>query len=283
MTSLSIFTSMTQPEKRKDPWNESLSCYEDFADEVVTVGESWPKEFEWDLIGKVFQEGFNKSSKDWVIRMDLDYFFHEKDKDNLRNSLKKFDDYPAISFPQYQIFTPDRYQIKTRICIAFNKKKFPNIKLNGGGDLTLATLNDVLINPKKVPNVNIPIYQYESSFRSKEIIAEDRARFARAWYRHFGNYGDRGGESAEEAFDAWFRMIKERYAKHTFKINVENHPKYIKEKLANITENQFAYSAFGLKNSIKRPATNYLKGYREKYINPLFLNRYNYVKHENFS
>ena len=215
--------------------------------------------------------------------MDLDYFFHEKDKDNLRNSLKKFDDFPAISFPQYQIFTPDRYQIKTRICIAFNKKKFPNIKLNGGGDLTLATLNGVLINPKKVPNVNIPIYQYESSFRSKEIIAEDRARFARAWYRHFGNYGDRGGESAEEAFDAWFRMIKERYAKHTFKINFENHPKYIKEKLANITENQFAYSAFGLKNSIKRPATNYLKGYREKYINPLFLKRYNYVKHENFS
>ena len=47
MTSLSIFTSMTQPEKRKDPWNESLSCYEDFADEVVVVGENWPEEFEW--------------------------------------------------------------------------------------------------------------------------------------------------------------------------------------------------------------------------------------------
>ena len=71
MTSLSIFTSMTQPEKRKDPWNESLSCYEDFADEVVTVGESWPKEFEWDLIGKVFQEGFNKLPKtgllEWIL------------------------------------------------------------------------------------------------------------------------------------------------------------------------------------------------------------------------
>ena len=283
MTSLSIFTSMTQPEERKDPWKESLSCYKDFADEVVTVGENWPIEFEWDLIGKVFQEGFDKSTKDWVIRMDLDYFFHEKDKNKLRYSLERFNEYPAISFPQYQIFTQDRYQIKTRICIAFNKKKFPDIKLNGGGDLTLATLNNKLINPKKVPNINIPIYQYESSFRSKDIIAQDRARFARAWYRYFKNYGDRGGESPEQAFNAWFKMIQERYSKHTFKIKAQDHPKYIKEKLLNLHEDQFAYNAFGLKDSVKRPAFYYLKGYREKYINPIFLKRYNYLKYENLS
>ena len=77
-----------------------------------------------DTIGKIFQEGYEKSSMDWVIRMDLDYFFHEKDKDKLRKSLFKYQDYPAVAFPQYQIFTPDRYQIKTRICLAFNKKKF---------------------------------------------------------------------------------------------------------------------------------------------------------------
>jgi len=281
MTSLSIFTSMTKPEERKDPWSESLSCYEDFADEVIVVGENWPEEFEWDHIGKVFQEGFDKSTKDWVIRMDLDYFFHEKDKDKLRNSLVRFSDYPAISFPQYQIFTPDRYHIKTRICIAFNKKKFPNIKLNGGGDLTLATLNNNLINPKKVPNVNIPIFQYESSFRTKEIIAKDRARFARAWNRYFKNYGDRGGGSDEEAYYAWFEMIKNRYCKHTFKIKPQEHPKYIKNKLLNLQEDQFAYSAFGLKDLTKRPAINYLKGYREKFINPILLKRYNYVKYEN--
>lgn len=281
MTSLSIFTSMTDPEKRNDPWKESLSCYQEFADEVVTVGENWPEEFEWDLIGKVFQEGFDKSTKDWVIRMDLDYFFHENDIGHLRKSLQRFNSFPAISFPQYQIFTPDRYQIKTRICIAFNKKKFPNIKLNGGGDLTLATLNGELIDPKKMPNVNIPIYQYESSFRTKEIIAEDRARFARAWNRYFKDYGARGGESPNEAFDAWFEMIKERYSKHTFEIKYKNHPKYIKNKLDEIEKNHFAYDAFGLKYTTKRPYINYLKGYREKYINSLFLKRYNYVKYEN--
>ena len=271
MTTLSIFTSMTNPEVRKDPWKEALNCYEDFADEVIITGQDWPEEFEWDLIGKVFQEGLEKSSMEWAIRMDLDYFFHEKDKDKLFYYLKKYGDYPALAFPQYQIFTRDRYQIKTRICLAFNKKKFPEIKLNGGGDLTLATLNGKLIEPKMVPNLSIPIYQYESSFRTKEMISEDRARFARAWYRYFNNYGSRGGETKKEAFDAWFSMIEERYKKHTFQLKDNDHPIYIKNRLLNVTKDQFSYDAFGLKNSIKRPAANFIKGYKEKYINPFFI------------
>ena len=52
----------------------------------------------------------------------------------------KYNDYPGVVFPQYQFFTPDRFQVKTRLCLALNKKKYPNIKLNGGGDLCLATL-----------------------------------------------------------------------------------------------------------------------------------------------
>ena len=37
MTTLSIFTSMTNPELRNDPWKEALECYKYFADEVVIV------------------------------------------------------------------------------------------------------------------------------------------------------------------------------------------------------------------------------------------------------
>ena len=94
------------------------------------------------------------------------------------------------------------------------------------------------------------------------------------------NYGDRGGGVMKKHY-AWFEMIKNRYCKHTFKINPQEHPKYIKNKLLNLQEDQFAYSAFGLKDLTKRPAINYLKGYREKFINPILLKRYNYVKYEN--
>ena len=44
---ISIFTSMTDPEKRMDPWREALNCYEDFSDEVVIVGQNWPEEFKF--------------------------------------------------------------------------------------------------------------------------------------------------------------------------------------------------------------------------------------------
>ena len=50
---LSIFTTMTDPESRMDPYREALKCYEEFADEVVIVGEDWPEEFSFDYRKKV--------------------------------------------------------------------------------------------------------------------------------------------------------------------------------------------------------------------------------------
>jgi hypothetical protein len=277
MTSLSIFTSMTNPKERNDPWEEALMCYEDLADEVVVVGDDWPSEFKWDHIGETFQKGLDKCNSDWVIRMDIDYFFHENNFSTIRNALNRFKEFPVLSFPQYQIFTPDRYQIKTRLCLAFNKKKYPNIQLNGGGDLTLATLDNKLLDPNLVPNINVPIYQYDSVFRTREIISHDRARFARAWVNYFGSTDDRGGVTEELAYKAWWKMINDRYPKHTFKLQMNQHPVYIQNKLASLEENQFGYKAFGLKEVTSRSFIDFLKGYREKYINPILLEKYKYI------
>ena len=114
-------------------------------------------------------------------------------------------------------------------------------------------------------------------FRTKKIIAEDRARFARAWNRYFGQYNDRGGPTSEEAYQAWYNMVQDRYPKHTFKIKIEDHPKFIIENLKQLQSDQFGYDLFGLKNTTKMSFKNYLKGYREKYINPIFLYRNNYL------
>ena len=35
---VSIFTTYTEPEKRRDPWEESLRCYRDYADEIIVTG-----------------------------------------------------------------------------------------------------------------------------------------------------------------------------------------------------------------------------------------------------
>ena len=257
-----LFTTMTNPEDRNDPWKESLACYEDIVDDVVVVGSDWPYEFSWDHIGKTFHSGFQQCKADWVIRMDLDYFFHEKDLKRLHQALFEHKDAPAIAFPQYQFFSPERYQIKTLICIALNKKAFPSIKLNGGGDLCLPTIDGKLINPWSVPIANIPVWQYDTVFRTKEIISEDRARFARAWYRYFNDWGDRGGGTPEEAFEAWFKGVSSKYTKHTFKSKIENHPKYIQKKLASIKKDYFGYDLFGLKNNTTFKIKDTFKGYK---------------------
>ena len=53
---VTIFTHMTNPEERMDPWKEALNCYEFFADDIVTVGKNWPYEFEWKEIGAIFKK-----------------------------------------------------------------------------------------------------------------------------------------------------------------------------------------------------------------------------------
>ena len=35
MPTISVFTSMTNPDDRNDPWKEALKCYEELADEVL--------------------------------------------------------------------------------------------------------------------------------------------------------------------------------------------------------------------------------------------------------
>ena len=265
MVDLSVTTTMTNPEERNDPWKESLECYKEIADELIIVGKDWPYEFKFDHIGKTFQKGFNKCSGDWVVRMDLDYFFHEKDISKIKKYLAKHNESPAVAFPQYQFFTPDRYHIKTNLCIALNKRRFPNIKLNGGGDLCQPTIDGEQILPKNVPNLPIPIWQYDSMFRTKEIIAEDRARFARAWYRQFDSWGDRGGSEPDVAYDAWIKMIEVKYKKHVLKTKIKKHPIFIQEKLKDLKVDQFGYDAFGLKTSTRRSAKDFIKGYLEKY------------------
>lgn len=244
---ISIITTMTDPDSRKDPWKEALECYNDFADEVIVVGKDWPKEFSWSHIGKTFQEGFNKASGDWVVRMDLDYFFHENDILKIKKMFNRFKSYPIISFPQYQFFSKSRRSLRTLIGIAVNKSLFPDIKLNGGGDLCLPTLNNVLLNPFDNPISKYPLYQYDSFFRDKKLIAADRARFSRAWYKEFGDYGDRGGPLESEAYEAWYEMIKNKINDHIYYFDPDKHPKYIKERLESIEEDAFGYDVFGLK------------------------------------
>ena len=46
-------------------------------------------------------------------------------------------------------------------------------------------------------------------------------------------------------------MIKDRYRKHTFRMKLDNHPIFIKNRLKTVREDEFGYDAFGLKSLTK--------------------------------
>jgi len=266
---ISIFTHMTNPEERMDPWKEALECYKDFADEVITVGENWPYEFKWEQIGKIFQEGFEKSTGDWVINMPTDMIFHEKDKTKLLNALKEHSKSPAIVLPKFKFFSYKRCEFKNFDTYAINKKNFPNVKFNGGGDLCLATLNGMILDQSNTPIVSVPLWNYDTTFRTKEIISEDRARFARAWYRQFQSWDDRGGGTLKQAYDAWLKMVIHRLPNHIFKKNIKDHPVYIQKKLQNLNPEQFGYDCFGFLDQIKPNTNAYLNLLKNKIRYPM--------------
>ncbi len=184
-----------------------------------------------------------------------------KDFKKIRSRLEENFDKPAVAFPKMQFFTPDRCTLKTNVVIAYNKKNFPEIKLNGGGDLCLPTMNGKEILPNDVPIFSdIYLWNYDSMFKTKEVISSDRARFARAWFRYFNDWGEAEGQNEEIAFQTWFNMIEKRYKKHKTKIDLSMHPKYIQDKIRNLEQNQFGFDAFGLKDK-------YHKSIYSKFLN----------------
>ena len=76
---ISIVTSYSKPEERMDPWKEAIECYEDFCDELIVVENYLKEEFRFEDLGKMFQDGYEKASGDWVIKMDIDTLIHEND------------------------------------------------------------------------------------------------------------------------------------------------------------------------------------------------------------
>ena len=261
---LSIFTHITNPDERMDPWKESLSCYEYFADEVVIKGKDWQYEFQWDYIGKVFQQGFDSSTGDWVINMPIDMMFHQKDVKKLRDMLNQYNNYPAVVFPKFKFFTYKKCEFKNFDALAINKKKFPNVKFNGGKDLCLATLDGVVLDQNNIPIVNIPIWNYDTTFRTKEVISEDRARFARAWFRQFNSWDDRGGGTPDEAYNSWIKMVISRLPNHLIRKSMSDHPFFIIEKLDSLKKNQFGYNCFGYLDEIKPDLNSYLNFVKKK-------------------
>jgi hypothetical protein len=247
---ISIFTTASNPVERGDLWDQSIECYSALADQLVVVnGEHkdtyWPYEFDWPLIGQQFQRGYEMCEEDWAIHVDLDWVFHENDYGRIRQALKDYPNSPAVSMYKWQFLVPDRYNLKSRVVVAVNKKKFGDrIKFDSGGDLCQPSLDGVELNLNEVPQAGVPFYNYEKLLKTKEQIDEDVSRMDKAWQRHFGT--TLYSRDDKTAYDGWLEMMLGRLQKPHAKVELGQHPKVMQDTLANLKPNQWGYDGFGL-------------------------------------
>ena len=261
---ISTFTTVTNPQQRGDNWEDAYRCYEALSDEVVVVDGSykevnkyyeiqrfmmvtyfWPIEFKWDFIGQQFQRGYEAATGDWVIHADLDFIFHEEDIDRIRSVLYDFPGAPAVSFYKHQFIQPDRYNLKSRLVLAVNKREYGNrIKFNGGGDLCQPTLDGLDIDIDSIPASGIPFYNYEKPTKTEAQIKDDVGRMDRAYERFFGRYLY-GKGTDESAYEGWLKMVLGRYNKPQKEVSLESHPLFVQKTLKNLRPDQFGYNAFG--------------------------------------
>ena len=259
---ISIFTTVSH--NRGDTFSESMKCYYELADEVIVVdgggsiykkvdeeyrfyvsSPEWHQEFSWEFIGQQMQRGYEACTGDWVIKCDLDYIFHERDFGKIRQALKDYPDAPGVSFYKWQFIQPDRYNLKSRLVIAVNKKKYGDrIKFNGGGDLCNVTLDDRLLDLNEMPQAGVPFYNFEKLCKTEAQIKDDVGRMARAWQKHFGEY-KLGGPDDESAYAEWWKMTEGRFRKPQEHVSIAKLPKYVQETVKNLTPEQFGYNGFG--------------------------------------
>lgn len=241
---------MTNPEARGDGYKQALACYNDLADIVTIIDgrNSWPQEFDWLEIQRHFQRGYEQCDADWVIHMDLDFFFHENNFSDVRTALEEAEGEPAMAFLKWQFILPDRYNLKSRLVLAVNKKEFGDrIKFDGGGeaDLCQPSIDGKYITPDDVKKARIPFYNYEKLSKTKEQIMDDVGRMDRAYFRTFGKY-QYGFGTDESAYEGWYRMEYGRFQKPSASVKLDSHPKYIQETIKNLTPEMFGYNGFGL-------------------------------------
>lgn len=251
---ISIFTTTTNPIERQDPYLEAMRSYNDLADEIIEIdgdvkekyenlnekhkiiGYEWPEVFKWDFIGQQFNRGYEACSGDWVIHTDLDYIFHEDDMDRIKNYLNDHKDELAVSFLKKQFLLVDRFNIKARVVIAVNKAKYgQDIKFNAGGDLCQPSFKGVEIKPDQALQSGIPFYNYDFCFKQLHVIEKDWIRFDRAWHDQFGG-----------SIGTFKGLMTGRFSGRSWeKIDIDQHPKYIRDKVKNIKPDMFGYNMFG--------------------------------------
>ena len=263
---IGAYILLQNPKTNNYPYKEVINCCLDLFDEILIVDggtddgsfdmlpidkrikiikREWKEDAGWDFLTQQYDCGLQNLTTDWRIKMDADYIFHQDDLVKLRNFLEQHPNDKIVNFEKRCFNLIDRYRVKTKIGLAINKKVYPNIHWNT--DDKYQDGNEVL-DEETWTTSGINVWVYDNCFKTKKNIKKVMYKFAQACYDKYGK--DWGHKSPEAALKFMIDLFRTRIDTHQQTIiNLEEHPKYIQDKIKNLTDKQLGFSLFGYKKA----------------------------------
>lgn len=284
---ISIHTTITNPKTWGYPYLEALRSFCDVADEVIVIdGGSkdgsievinsifkekikiitvpWPWEYGQEEFPKHLNAGLEACTGDWAIKTDIDYVFHEKDITDLKVRLKYMHEqtnWLAATYEKVHVINKNRAFRKARLPFIIHKSmagdgikygiqkgvdlddwSFPVMPLKG------ETYKGVPIGKPlfkgMVNNTGIDVWNYDYFFRTETETKILFARNARAFRR---SVNSAWGKDDEDAWNTFVAMTKGRLQRQFIPLEIESHPKYVQDRIRNMTEDQFGFNNWNIK------------------------------------
>lgn len=229
------------------------------------------------MYGEQYQKGFEATTGDWVIKADIDYFFHEDDWDDIRMSLEVSND-DVLYMEKRQLILTNKYKTKALLPIIFRGSLRGRVRFDSGLDYTYPRVDSKIVSdknkvlcrksyvvvsdnvteeqitsrlPERVGQENmycmvnrIPFYNYDFTFKDKKTIARDYLKQSKAKYIKTGSHW---GLTKSEALKVFTTMqLGKLKSKGWIDFPVEKQPKHIQEKIRNLKPEQLGYNIWGL-------------------------------------
>jgi hypothetical protein len=257
---ISAFVVMSNYEEREDPWEECLESVRDWADEIIKVFSPWPDNFSWSEFPKHYNEGLNRCSGDWAVKVDLDYVFPEDFGKVLREELKGKERYKIASVQKFSCVLSTRFYQKgavpfiinrrfKNIQFGFDKKKYTDLctpVITKGDEVAkFVPVGDSIPDNQSV-RTHAKVFNYDHTFCSQEFVKDKFYKFSKAHQKFFGftNWG----KTKEESFDIFIDMMKGRLKRCVYKYKADEQPKYIRNRINNISPWEFGLNGWGYLN-----------------------------------
>lgn len=294
------FGIMNNPEYRQEPWRESISqrleCFDSVClvcghkEDLKMLEEAFPQEWKSERLKAVYKywpfpewsyeelakhlncalELAREQGCDWMIKLDIDTVFHEKDMGRVRKILQTAERKGKwlVSFPKLQFFTPNHFWKKSSIPLAvkmsspvaygFDKNKYTDlcqpIRWDGSskavyqGNTYDIPLGVSVPENKILKASGVYLYNYDFTFRtyerSVELLYQIEMAHARFWGKGYSGLliEDITRETSMQDF---LKLSKERYFEMRKKMDINAHPKHFQASLKSLGEPQWGFSLWG--------------------------------------